>query len=127
MKPDDWEQVRSIYLEGINTGNSTFECEVPEWKEWDRAHLPAHRLVVREDNQVIAWAALTPVSTRAVYSGLGELSLYVAAGHRGEKVGSALLEAVIVSTEKGGLWTLQGNKQNDLRAACRDLARRDSC
>jgi L-amino acid N-acyltransferase YncA len=108
MKPEDWEQVRSIYLEGIHTGNSTFESDAPDWEKWDTAHLKDHRLVVRESNCVLAWAALSPVSNRCVYSGVAELSLYIAAVHRGEGIGSALLEAVIRSTEKAGLWTLQG-------------------
>ena len=108
MRPKDWEQVRSIYFEGISTGHSTFESEAPDWEEWDRSHLQEHRSVVREDDQVLAWAALSPVSNRCVYSGVAELSLYVAAKHRGKNVGSALLEAIILSTEKAGLWTLQG-------------------
>jgi phosphinothricin acetyltransferase len=108
MKPEDWEQVRSIYLDGIGTGNSTFESEAPEWEKWDSAHLRQHRLVVREGKRVLAWAALSPVSTRCVYSGVAELSLYVSAGHRGKGMGSELLEAVILSTEKSGVWTLQG-------------------
>jgi L-amino acid N-acyltransferase YncA len=65
-------------------------------------------VVVREHNHILAWAALSPVSTRCVYSGVAELSLYVAAAYRGKGIGSALLEAVIRSTEKAGLWTLQG-------------------
>lgn len=108
MKPEDWRQVRSIYLEGIATGNSTFEAEAPDWDKWDSAHLQEHRLVVREGDTILAWAALSPVSTRRVYWGVAELSLYVAAAHRGKGIGSALLEAVINSTEKAGLWTLQG-------------------
>jgi L-amino acid N-acyltransferase YncA len=108
MKPEDWEQVRSIYLEGIRTGNSTFESDAPDWEKWDAAHLKEHRVVVREHNHILAWAALSPVSTRCVYSGVAELSLYVAAVYRGKGIGSALLEAVIRSTEKAGLWTLQG-------------------
>jgi len=108
MKPEDWEQVRSIYREGISTGHSTFEYEAPDWEKWDHAHLSEHRLVARKDDQVFAWAALSPVSTRCIYSGVAELSLYVAAKHRGKNVGSALLEAVIFSAEKAGLWTLQG-------------------
>ncbi|NWF91793.1 MAG: N-acetyltransferase family protein [Syntrophaceae bacterium] len=108
MKPEDWEQVRSIYLDGIGTGNSTFESEAPEWEKWDSAHLRQHRLVVREGKRVLAWAALSPVSTRCVYSGVAELSLYVSAEHRGKGMGSELLEAVILSTEKSGIWTLQG-------------------
>jgi len=109
MKPEDWRQVRSIYLEGIVTGNSTFESDVPDWKKWDSAHLREHRLVVKERDTVLAWAALSPVSTRCVYSGVAELSLYVAAGQRGKGIGSILLKAIIDSTEKAGLWTLQGS------------------
>ena len=108
MKPEDWEQVRSIYLEGIVTGNSTFEADAPDWDKWDFAHLREHRLVVRVGDSIVAWAALSPVSTRCVYSGVAELSIYVAAKLRGKGIGSTLLKATINSTEKAGLWTLQG-------------------
>jgi phosphinothricin acetyltransferase len=108
MKPEDWEQVRSIYLEGIATGNSTFEADAPDWDKWNCAHLREHRLVVRVGDSVIAWTALSPVSTRCIYSGVAELSIYVAAKHRGKGIGSTLLKAIISSTEEAGLWTLQG-------------------
>lgn len=108
MKPEDWQQVCSIYREGISTGNSTFEKDSPDWDQWDSAHLQEHRLVVREGNTILAWAALTPVSSRAVYSGVAELSLYVRIAYRGKGIGAALLNEIIDSTEKAGLWTLQG-------------------
>ncbi len=108
MKPEDWVQVRSIYLEGIATGNSTFEADAPDWDKWDFNHLREHRLVTRADGRIVAWAALSPVSTRCIYSGVAELSLYVAAKHRGKGIGSTLLEAIITSTERAGIWTLQG-------------------
>jgi L-amino acid N-acyltransferase YncA len=108
MKPEDWRQVRSIYLEGIGSGDSTFESEAADWEKWDCSHLPEHRLVVREGDRALAWAALSPVSTRPAYAGVAELSLYVGAEHRGKGVGSILLEAVIRSTEEAGLWTLLG-------------------
>jgi phosphinothricin acetyltransferase len=108
MRPEDWKQVRSIYLEGIRTGNSTFEADAPDWDKWDSAHLSQHRLVIRAGNSVLAWAALSPVSSRCVYSGVAEISLYVAARHRGKGVGSALLRALIESSETAGIWTLQG-------------------
>jgi len=108
MRPEDWEQVRSIYFEGVSTGNSTFEADVPDWDKWDSVHLSEHRLVIRAGDSVLAWAALSPVSSRCVYSGVAELSLYVAAGHRGKGIGSALLRALINSSEKAGIWTLQG-------------------
>ena len=108
MKPEDWQQVRSIYREGIGTGNSTFEADAPDWDKWDSAHLQEHRLVVREGNTILAWAALSLVSTRSVYAGVVELSLYVTTAHRGKGIGAVLLNATIDSTEKAGLWTLQG-------------------
>jgi len=107
MTPEDWEQVRSIYLEGIGTGNSTFEADAPDWDKWDSAHLSEPRLVIRAGDSVLAWAALSPASSRCVYSGVAELSLYVAPGHRGKGIGSALLGALIDSSEKAGIWTLQ--------------------
>ena len=108
MRTEDWEQVRSIYLQGISTGHSTFEAGAPNWDKWDSGHLPDHRLVARVDNGIVGWAALSPVSDRCVYSGVAELSLYVGAKHRGKGIGSALLAAVIESSEKAGIWTLQG-------------------
>jgi len=107
MKPEDWDQVRAIYLEGIRTGNATFEADAPDWGDWDSAHLPGHRLVIRAGDRVLAWAALTPASGRCVYAGVAELSLYVADGHRGKGIGSTLLEALIESSENAGIWTLQ--------------------
>lgn len=108
MKQDDWEQVRSIYLEGIRTGNSTFEIDVPDWEKWNSVHLREPRLVTRADDILLAWCALSPVSIRTVYSGVAEVSLYVATKYRGQGVGSTLLAALIESSEKVGIWTLQG-------------------
>jgi L-amino acid N-acyltransferase YncA len=104
---DDWPAVAEIYREGIATRQATFETEVPEWNAWDEAHLPEHRLVARLGQEVVGWAALMPVSRRAVYAGVADLSVYVAAAARGRGVGRALLEALVDSARAGGLWTLQ--------------------
>ena len=77
MRPKDWEAVRAIYLEGIATGNSTFEQSAPDWKTWDQGHLPSCRLVARAGNEVLGWTALSPVSRRHVYAGVAEFSIYV--------------------------------------------------
>jgi L-amino acid N-acyltransferase YncA len=108
MKPDDWEQVRQIYLEGLATGQATFEVEAPSWEGWDRCHHKHSRLVARQDGRVIAWAALAPVSGRQCYAGVAEVSLYVAADQRGRGVGKRLLQTVIDSSEQHGIWTLCG-------------------
>ncbi len=64
MLPDDWEQVRRIYQEGIATGHSTFEADTPDWERWNTVHLLDCRLVAKDGDTVIGWAALSPVSGR---------------------------------------------------------------
>jgi phosphinothricin acetyltransferase len=108
MTPDDWEEVRAIYLEGIATGDATFETDAPAWEAWDAARLRASRLVARLEGRVVGWAALSPVSARPAYAGVAEVSVYVAASARGRGVGEALLRALISASEGAGLWTLQG-------------------
>lgn len=107
LGPGDWDDVARIYAEGIETRLATFETEVPSWQAWDRAHLPEHRLIAREHGRGAGWAALAPVSSRCVYAGVAEVSVYVAAKARGQGVGTALLSALVASSEAGGVWTLE--------------------
>lgn len=107
MSDADWEQVRLIYLEGIATGQATFETEAPSWEKWNAGHLLHSRLVARSADVVKGWAALSPVSNRCVYGGVAEVSVYVGEEHRGEGVGRALLESLISASEHNGIWTLQ--------------------
>ena len=107
MAARDWAEVRAIYLEGIETGNATFQTMAPEWEQWDAAHLAECRLVARAEDGVAGWAALSMVSTRAVYAGVAEVSVYVAARARGQGVGKLLLGGLIAESERHGFWTLQ--------------------
>ena len=107
MQPADWPVVSEIYREGIASGQATFETQVPTWACWDGAHLADARLLAKLDNRILGFAALNPVSARPAYAGVAEVSLYVAAGSRGQGVGKALLEALIGASETLGLWTLQ--------------------
>ncbi len=109
MVPADWANVSSIYLEGIATGNATFETLAPTWDDWDRAHLPFARVVARHGRTISGWAALSRVSQRACYAGVAELSVYVAGWARGKRIGTALMNAAIEAAEQAGIWTLQGS------------------
>ncbi len=109
IRSDDWHAIRNIYSEGIATGNATFETETPEWTKWDQAHLQDCRLVARDSHRVLGWAALSPVSVRRVYSGVAEVSVYVAAEARGCGIGKRLLLALIEQSEQCGIWTLQAS------------------
>jgi L-amino acid N-acyltransferase YncA len=108
MAPADWEQVRTIYQEGIATGLATFEVEAPTWKQWDAEHHPFARLVACCGEQLAGWAALSPVSRRRCYSGVAEVSVYVGERHRGRGIGQLLLLTAITESERHGIWTLQG-------------------
>ncbi|MDB5235499.1 MAG: hypothetical protein JWR44_2492 [Hymenobacter sp.] len=103
-----WPQVRAIYEQGLATGNATFQTEAPSWEDWDKGHLAHSRLVATDHaGQVLGWAALSPVSGRCVYGGVGEVSVYVAAEARGQGVGRQLLAALVAASEAQGMWTLQ--------------------
>jgi len=107
MLSSDWERVRAIYLEGIATGQATFETEAPTWETWDAGHLAGARLVARKGETIAGWAALSRVSQRRAYAGVAEVSVYVGEDQRGSGIGGALLEALIVESETNGIWTLQ--------------------
>ncbi len=107
LTADHWSAVRDIYLEGIATGDATFQQSAPEWNEWHRGHLASCRLVAMENNTVLGWAALTSISGRCVYAGVAEVSVYVAQSARGVGVGTKLLTTLISESESAGIWTLQ--------------------
>jgi L-amino acid N-acyltransferase YncA len=100
LEPSDWSTVRAIYLEGIATGNATFEKAAPEWADWDRSHLRQCRLAAHCNDEIVGWAALTPVSGRCVYAGVAEVSVYVATRVCRQGVGLALLSALVAASER---------------------------
>ncbi|MGW2934223.1 N-acetyltransferase family protein [Streptomyces sp. NPDC001156] len=102
------DEVLAIYQLGIGEGNATFETTAPTWEHFDAAKLPQHRHVaVDEAGKVLGWVAAVPVSDRCAYAGVVEHSVYVHPDARGRGVGSALLRALIGSTEAAGVWTIQ--------------------
>lgn len=107
MKKEDWNSVAGIYKQGIETGNATFQKDIPTWDNWNCGHLITCRIVADVDNIIVGWAALTPVSGRWVYAGVAEVSVYVSNQYKGEKIGTRLLEKLISESEKEGFWTLQ--------------------
>lgn len=106
MTPDDWPDVSRIYKEGIDTNQATFETDVPSWETWDEGHLKICRLVAEMTGQIVGWAALSPVSKRNAYRGVVEHSIYIGSEARGQKVGFALMHALVEQSEQAGIWTL---------------------
>lgn len=107
LTAEDWQQVELIYQKGIDTGNATFQTSAPAWQYWDNSHLKSCRIVVENDRHIIGWAALTPVSSRCVYAGVAEVSVYVDPAHSGKGIGLILLNELVKQSEAEGIWTLQ--------------------
>lgn len=103
------EAVLKIYQEGLQTGQATFNTDVPTWEEWSKGHHAHSRLVAVERGKVLGWVALSPVSARSCYRGVAEFSIYIGSGSRGKGVGSLLLEALITESELNGIWTLHAS------------------
>ncbi|MDR1443207.1 MAG: GNAT family N-acetyltransferase [Bifidobacteriaceae bacterium] len=102
----DWGNVSDILAASL--GASALEDEPLTWEQWDRRYLPDHRLVAaNREGQVTGWAALEPVSARRSLNGVGTVSVFVDAGHRGQGFGNQLLASLIASSEDAGMWTLQ--------------------
>jgi phosphinothricin acetyltransferase len=108
MSAEDWPAVARIYQAGIEAGNATFESVVPAWESWRSSRLAEPCLIARDEaGEVVGWAALTPASTRPVYRGVAEISIYVDPGHARRGVGRVLLLALIEASERAGLWLLR--------------------
>jgi phosphinothricin acetyltransferase len=122
LRASDWQRVRTIYLEGLATGQASFETDAPSWEAWDAAHLAHSRLAARDEGRVVGWAALTPMSKRRCYAGVAEVSIYVAAAARGRGLGRRLLAELVASSERHGIWTLFGSTFPENAASLRAQA-----
>ena len=106
---ENYPQVASIYKEGIATNIGTFETVVPDWETWNHKYLPFGRIALQENNQIIAWASLSAVSLRNVYSGVAEVSMYVKTSERGKGLGEKILLKLIAESEENNIWSLQAS------------------
>ncbi len=107
MKPSDWPEVRSIFIEGMNTGMASLEENPPEWDFWNETHHQMCRIILETGTEMAGWAALSPTSRRKVYAGVAEVSVYISEKHRGKKLGSHLLDELIRQASENGFYMLQ--------------------
>lgn len=107
FSPNDFERVKEIYQQGIDTKNATFETVAPDWNGWHEKFSAEPRLVSELNGQVVGWAALSTVSARPVYCGVREVSIYIHSSFRGMGIGKELLSMLIDFSEHNNIWTLQ--------------------
>jgi len=113
----DWTSVSKIYKEGISTGIATFETECPNWEKWNAKYLQCCRFVAIIEDEIVGFAVLSPVSKRAVYKGVVEVSVYVLENSRGKHIGEKLLKTLINESEKESFWTLQAGVFSENKAS----------
>ena len=108
MTEAHWPQVEAIYKDGIHTGQATFESQTPSWKKWDANHHIFGRLVAVKGEIVLGWAALSPVSSRHVYRGIAEESIYIHPEAKKQGLGTQLMKALIQDAKANQIWTIHG-------------------
>ena len=113
MRKTDWDQVKEIYQQGMDTNLATFQTECPSYEEFDQSHLEDCRFVAVDGDIVVGWTALTAVSNRCVYRGVAEVSVYVRDSYKGKQIGTQLLNHLIAKSEEQGIWTLQSGIMED--------------
>ena len=106
MKKEDWESIKEIYSQALLEGKSTFNKDLPTYQEWNKNHLQDCRYIVERNESIIAWCSLAATSSREVYRGVVEVSIYVHQQYRGKGVGKKLLTHLCIESEKKGYWTL---------------------
>jgi len=107
MRAADWDEVRTIYQEGIETGTASFRTPEISWRDWDSSHLKTCRFVARQGKEIVGWCALLPVSANFDTGRVGEIEVYVKEGYKAQGIGSSLLAALVKDSEKEGIWMLQ--------------------
>src|SRR5690606_5286931 len=113
ISAENYPEVAKIYGEGLLTGTATFETTIPSWEKWDSGHLSFGRIMAVEENNFLGWAALSPVSSRCVYGGVAEVSVYVSDSARRKGVGEFLLKKLIELSKENNIWTLQTSIYRD--------------
>ena len=107
FKKSDFSSVKSIYQQGIDTGNATFQNKAKGWNEWNASFLTNCRIVAELNEEVVGWAALSATSNRTVYNGVAEVSIYIAKNYANYGIGNSLLSKLVSISENEGIWTLQ--------------------
>ncbi len=106
MEQNDWTYVKEIYIEGLNEGKSTFQTTVPTYEQWDAGHSKECRYVAIDNEKVVGWIAISPTSSREVYCGVAEVSIYINSEYRNKGIGKQLMNCLCVESERKGYWSL---------------------
>ena len=106
MLDTDWTRVAEIYKQGMESCIATFNTECPSFEEWDKSHIKECRYVYEDNGIVVGWISISPTSSRCVYRGVAEMSIYNDSAHKGKGIGTALVNHLIKESQKLGYWSI---------------------
>lgn len=106
MLDTDWTRVADIYKQGMDSGIATFNTQCPSFEEWDKSHIKECRYVYEDEGTVVGWISISPTSSRCVYKGAVEMSIYIDSAHKGKGIGTALVNHLITESQKLGYWSI---------------------
>lgn len=119
MTDSDTENVLAILNEAILEGHSTSRYVCPTKKEWEDSLIRECRYVYEEAGEILGFIVLHPFSKRPCYSGVAEISVYIAAKARRRGIGTLLLQKVVDESPKYGFWSLTSNIFITNKASCK--------
>jgi len=104
--------IQAIYNEAVAT-TATFDLRprsLAEQEAWltERSGAHAALVAVTDEREVAGFASLSPYRSRPAYSTTVEDSVYVAASHHGQGIGSRLLGELVSLADRHGFHSIIG-------------------
>ena len=109
IREGDFPQVRDIYELGLETGHASYETSGPTWDQFSQSKIMDTVMVAVENNDpdfILGWVSAAPISSRQVFHGVVEDSIYIHPQGQGRGIGGALLDALITYCERNGIWSI---------------------
>ena len=107
---EDQSAILDIYNEAVLNTTATFDTEERTMEKqllWFHSHRQRHPVMVAEvAGSILGWASMSPWSERSAYDASVEVSVYVHADHRGNGVGTRLLELITMAGKEAGNHTV---------------------
>ena len=105
--PADSAAIARIYNQGIEDRTATFETRLRTADEIERWFDGRHPIVVVEEgSEIVAFAGTSTYRPRECYSGIAEVSAYVARESRGRRAGRLAMTALFDAARAAGFHKL---------------------
>ncbi|MCZ9308887.1 GNAT family N-acetyltransferase [Corynebacterium uberis] len=109
LEEADFPQVQRIYERGLDTGHATYERKAPTWEKFTRSKIQGTAFVAVEKDDpsvVLGWVSGAPVSSRQVFNGVIEDSIYVDPNAQGRGIAGGLLDWLIETATQMEKWAI---------------------